>query len=312
MINLFNLNTFKLNTNKYSNLLHDKNVNEFENIIAEYVGAKYAVSFNSATSAIFLALLNKTTKITVPSMIPPVVLNAIITSGNKYKFSDDTNWIGDSYILHDFGDYKIVDSAQKLEKDQFKKECNDSDLMVFSFYPTKPVGSCDGGMIVSNDINKINHLKSLAFNGMIYADNNWDRKIIQAGYKMYMNSIQAEIAMNNFTIYEAKLNKLKVLRDFYNEKFSHSNTSDHLYRVSVPSNRRSEVIAKMKKENIVCGIHYDAMHTHDVYRVKGSKCPLSDSESKQTLSIPFNEKITQSQAKLIVKLLKDELTTTKH
>jgi dTDP-4-amino-4,6-dideoxygalactose transaminase len=56
-------------------------VNEFENTIANYVGAKYAVSVNSATSAIFLALLNKNITLNIPTMIPPVVLNAIITSG---------------------------------------------------------------------------------------------------------------------------------------------------------------------------------------------------------------------------------------
>ena len=95
----------------------------------------------------------------LPSMIPPVVLNAIVTSGNKYSFNDNTDWVGDSYILHNFGDYKIVDSAQKLEKNQFKSECDDCDLMVFSFYPTKPIGSSDGGMIVSNDFDKIQEVK---------------------------------------------------------------------------------------------------------------------------------------------------------
>ena len=159
MINLFNINNHIIDTSKYSNLLHDGIVTEFEKTIADYVGAKYAVSFSSATNAIFLALLNKKTIITVPSMIPPVVLNAIITSGNSHNFRDDVNWVGDSYILHDFGNYKIVDSAQKVEENQFKKECNDNDLMVFSFYPTKPIGSCDGGMIVSNDLDKIIELR---------------------------------------------------------------------------------------------------------------------------------------------------------
>ena len=106
MINLFHINNHKLNTRDYSNLLHDKVVDKFEQTIAGYVGAKYAVSFNSATSAIFLALIGKRTTIKVPSIIPPVVLNAIITSGNQYEFTDDVDWVGGSYLLHDFGHYK--------------------------------------------------------------------------------------------------------------------------------------------------------------------------------------------------------------
>ena len=66
-------------------------------------------------------------------MMPPVVANAILTSGNKINFIDDVDWVGNSYTLHQFDDYKIVDSAQKLERNQFQNECNPEDLMIFSF-----------------------------------------------------------------------------------------------------------------------------------------------------------------------------------
>ena len=57
MIQLFNVENNNIDTSKFSNLLHDEVVNEFEKTIAEYVGAKYACSINSATNAIFLSLL---------------------------------------------------------------------------------------------------------------------------------------------------------------------------------------------------------------------------------------------------------------
>jgi dTDP-4-amino-4,6-dideoxygalactose transaminase len=235
MINLFNINEYNINTSEYSNLLHDKKVIQFEEKIADYVGAKYAVTFNSATSAIFLLLLNKNITVDIPSILPPVVINAIVTSNNKYNFYDDVNWVGDSYVLHNFGDYKIVDSAQKLEKNQFKKECNPEDLMIFSFYPTKPIGSCDGGMIVSDDLNKILHLKEMALNGMSFSENNWDRKIKFPGYKMYMNSIQCDIALRNFELYESKLERLSYIREYYNKnrveinKLNTINSKDKYY-----------------------------------------------------------------------------------
>jgi len=301
MIDLFNIKNHVIDTSNYNNLLHDKIVDVFEQTIADYVGAKYAVSFNSATSAIFLTLLGKNTIINVPSMIPPVVLNAIITSGNKYNFSDDTNWVGDSYLLHDFGDYKIVDSAQKLETNQFKKECEPNDLMIFSFYPTKPVGSCDGGMIVSDDLEKINHLKEMTLNGMSFAKNNWERTIKFPGYKMYMNSIQCDIALRNFKVYENKLEKLKIIRDTYNEKFHYNNSSNHLYRISIKN--RNEFIKYMKNNGVMCGIHYESLHNHPTYFLKNSKCPLSEKESENTVSIPFHEKLTNDNINHIIKLI---------
>ena len=302
MTQLFNLNNHIIDTSKYSNLLHDGIVTKFENTIANYVGAKYAVTFNSATSALFLALLDKNTTITVPSMIPPVVLNAIITSGNKHDFIDDINWVGDSYVLHDFGDYKIVDSAQKLEKNQFKNECNPNDLMVFSFYPTKPVGSSDGGMIVSDDLEKIIHLREMALNGMSYANNNWERTIKFAGYKMYMNSIQCDIALQNFNLYEDKLDKLNSIKEIYNNEFNYLNTSNHLYRINVIN--RNSFINEMNNNDIVTGIHYNAAHLNKVYKIDDTDYPLTEINSLETVSIPFHELLTSSEIKTILGIVK--------
>jgi len=301
MINLFNINNYQINTSDYSNFLHDKKVTEFEEKITEFVGAKYAVSFNSATSAIFLLLLGKNITVKVPSIIPPVVINAIITSGNEYDFYDDTKWVGNSYILHTFEDYKVVDSAQKLEKDQFKKECNPEDLMIFSFYPTKPIGSCDGGMIVSDDLNKILHLKEMALNGMSFSENNWDRKIKFPGYKMYMNSIQCDIAIKNFEKYESKLERLSYIRDYYNKNLSLNNVSSHLYRIN--TNNRDLLINKLKENKIQSGIHYTSLHNHDVYKINDDILPNSENESLKTLSIPFHEKLTNSDIEKIIKII---------
>jgi len=304
MINLFNINNYILDTSNYNNLLHDNIVTKFESSICEYVGAKYGVSFNSATSAIFLLFSQyKNIKVKIPSIIPPVVPNAIITSGNDYEFYDDINWVGNSYLLHDFGDYKVIDSAQKLEKNQFINECNPQDLMIFSFYPTKPVGSCDGGMIVSNDLDKIVKLKEMALNGMSYSDNNWERKIKFAGYKMYMNSIQCDIAMRNFEKYQNKLFRLDEIRKIYNKKLGYSNSSNHLYRISLDN--RNEFISFMRQNEIICGIHYESLHNHPVYYKKESYCPLSEIDSNTTVSIPFHEELTNYDVERIIHLIEE-------
>ena len=299
MIKLFNLNNYKVDFSKFKNHLHDKNVIELENSIAKYVGAKYACSINSATNAIFLLFLNKKIQVKVPSMIPPVVLNALITSGNSIKFTDNTEWIGDSYILHEFKDYKIIDSAQKVQKNQFKNEANPNDIMFFSFYPTKPIGGIDGGMIVSDDYDKICWLKEAVMNGMSYADNNWERQVKFPGYKMYMNSIQAEIVLRNFDKFDLTKNKLKNIRDFYNKKFNLNNTSDHLYRIEVNNNKN--FIEAMRKNEITCGFHYEAQNLNPIYSKNDQKCPNSERISKKTVSIPFHYKLTKTNLNYIIK-----------
>lgn len=311
MIQLFNIPNYTVDTGQFSHYLHGSIVEEFENNFAEYVGAKYACSVNSATNAIFLMLLNKNITVDVPSLIPPVVLNAIITSGNTPRFTDNIEWVGGSYILHEFEDYKIVDSAQRVDRNQFANEANDNDLMFFSFYPTKPVGSCDGGIIVSNDKDKIDYLKTLSFNGMSFSTNNWERKVMMPGYKFYMNSIQSYIANENLKLLDSKKERLLKIRNIYNKELGYNNTSDHLYRINVDS--RDKFMNNMKSANIVCGIHYEAQHLNHVYTFHAvnnygyrahQRCPKSEVEAKQTVSIPFHENLSENDISYVINCIK--------
>ena len=310
MIQLFNINNHIIDTSEFSNLLHDDVVIKFERIIAQYVGAKYACSVNSATSAIFLTFVMdyflRPRIVKIPSMIPPVVANAIITSNNRVEFTDNVKWFGNSYILHKFRKYKVVDSAQKLEKNQFRKECKPDDIMIFSFYPTKPLGGCDGGMIVTDDYKKYRWFKEAVLNGMSYAENNWERDISFPGYKMYMNSVQAKILMNNFESYDKKMRMLGNLVDIYNRELGYKNSSKHLYTIEVLDNER--FIQNMKNAGIVCGNHYPALHLNPVYNDgREFDCPKSEKLEKRTVSLPMNEKLSFYQTEYIIDKVKENL-----
>mgnify|MGYP006081219429 CR=1 FL=1 len=302
MVELFHIPHVEVNTNNFDHILHDSIVNEVEQKIANYVGAKYAVGINSATNALFLSILNKNKTISLPTMIPPVVCNAIITSGNSISFNDNIEWVGDSYIFAEFEDYKIIDSAQKLEKDQFINECKNNDLMIFSFYPTKPLGGVDGSIIVSNDKVKIDKLRSLANNGMSQENNSWDRKQDQPGYKFYLPAINAAVINSNLDKYEDKLSKLKIVRDFYNRELCLNNTSNHLYRINVKN--RDKLIKLFNENDISYGIHYHCQHQTSCFKEK-IILDKSEKESKETISIPFHEKLSMDNLHHIVSLVKE-------
>jgi len=302
MINLFHIENHVIETSSLGHFLHGDSVQEFEKSFCEYVGAKYGVALNSATNAIFLSLLKKNVRCRIPTVIPPVVCNAILTSGNDIQFVDDVSWVGDSYILHDFRNYKIIDSAQKVQRSQYMKEASDEDLMIFSFYPTKPIGSCDGGMVVSNDENKIEHIRTLAYNGMSREASNWDRSVIMPGFKFYMNSVQAYIAMKNLNRLDTKNEKLDEIRNFYNEEFDLNNTSNHLYQVNVKDNKFA--MDYMTKRGVCCGIHYRCAHKENAYsKCKTEDVPLSLKHEKHSLSIPFHENLSASDLRKICKHL---------
>ena len=248
-----------------------------------------------------------------------MVVNAIVNAGCDVKFIDNWSWVGGSYLLHDYEDFKVIDSAQRVDRNQFKNEASDEDLMIFSFYPTKPVGGIDGGMIVSNDKEKIDYFRTMVMNGMSYSENNWDRVPKYVGWKMYMSSAQAYVALQNLRKLDDKKSRLAQVREVYNQQFKLENTSDHLYRINTPE--RNEVKKYAYDRGITTGIHYKPLHHTQLYGsmmlsydLNGSlKLSGSEHEGATTLSLPFHEGLTDSDIEQVTstinyKLHKIEIT----
>tara|TARA_R110000824_G_scaffold3379_2_gene15985 strand:- start:6036 stop:6974 length:939 start_codon:yes stop_codon:yes gene_type:complete len=309
MINLFEFENHLINTEEFDHLLHGKIVKEFEQQICEYVGAKYAASFSSASYAIYSILKSSVCHtpetVTIPSMIPAVVPNVLMDAGVGIKFSTNTKWVGGSYRFTD----KVVDSAQKLNRNQFSEECDPDDLLIFSMYPTKPLSSLDGGVVVSNNKEKIDDLKSLSFYGMDFSEDSWSRIQKQVGFKAYMSTMQATIASRNLKTLDKRYERIDEVRSEYNKSFNLNNTSRHLYRIEVRDNK--EALKFFHAKGIVCGIHYAPMHSSHIFEdctTDGEKRLLDENvslSSIKTISIPLHYRLTEEQVRHIIKSVKE-------
>jgi UDP-4-amino-4,6-dideoxy-L-N-acetyl-beta-L-altrosamine transaminase len=309
MIDLFAFDDHVIDTSTFNHYLHGSIVNEFENELCEYVGAKYAASFFSASYAIYSIIKSKVVNtpeiFSIPSMIPPVVPNCIVDAGAKITFNNDIVWVGNSYKLCD----GVIDSAQRLDKNQFANESKPDDLMIFSMYPTKPLPSLDGGVVVSNNKEKIDDLKSLSFYGMEYAADSWSRSQKQVGFKAYMSTMQATIASKNLKNLDSKYAIIDNIRNTYNREFGLKNTSRHLYRIDVKNN--SDAISHFKEKGITTGIHYKPQHLNPVFYEYND--PHEEfffhkevtTPSRTTLSIPLHHKLTNDQVQYIIKTTKE-------
>lgn len=298
MINLVNINHYKIDTSRFSNLLHDSIVNEFEARFAEYVGGKYACSANSSSSLLMLSLLrleyNKPNVVSIPSIMPPVVPNILVNTNTAINFTDDISWVGHSYPFHT----NVIDSAQEVTRNQ----CSDMEdyIVIYSFYPTKPVGSCDGGMVVSDSKETIDWFRSMTMNGR-----DTDGNHIMPGFKCHSSSIQMYLADQNLNKLDEKNEALDYISETYNKQLGYENTSRHLYRINVRNNKN--FVDEMKKHGIICGIHYEACHhmSHFATDTVRSHCDFndltnSDKESKTTVSIPFHEKLSMQDIRKVI------------
>jgi dTDP-4-amino-4,6-dideoxygalactose transaminase len=164
----------------------------FEKTIASYTGAKYAISTDCCSHAIFLSLkiLNsKETEIEIPERTYISVPSSINLAGYKFKFVEK-NW-QNYYFLEPL---KIIDSATHFAEDMYV----DDTLMCISFHYKKILPLGRGGMILTDSEERYNKLKKMRYDGrdmsVMYSDDDFDLM----GYHMYMTPEIASYGMHLF------------------------------------------------------------------------------------------------------------------
>lgn len=171
-----------------------KVVNEFERIIADYAGSRYAVSVESGTAGLFLSCLRRQVKeVSIPKHTYPSVPCSIIHAGGKVKFTDE-DWEG-TYELSPYG---ITDGALRFKRGMYK-----GGLHVLSFHIKKHLPIGRGGMILTDNYDDAEWFKLMRFDGRhpvpLLED---DLKVL--GYNMYMTPEQAAKGIQLFSLIENK------------------------------------------------------------------------------------------------------------
>ena len=156
-------------------------VAEFEEVIAAWAGAKYAVAVESGTAALFLACVCRQVKeVTIPKYTYPSVPCSIIHAGGKVVF-DDIRWEG----VYQLKPYEIWDGALRFRKDMYE-----GGLHCLSFHMKKHLPIGRGGMILTDSKEDYLWLKRARFDGrreVPLEDDTFD----MLGWNMYLTPEQA-------------------------------------------------------------------------------------------------------------------------
>lgn len=188
-----------------------KIVQMFEEEIAEYTGAPYAISIDSCTNAIFLCCkyLN-IREVTIPSKTYLSVPMSIINAGGEVIFdiSPNTNhWHG----IYQLKPYPIYDAAKRLTSGMYIP----NSYMCLSFHIKKNLGIGKGGMILCDDKESVNWFKKARYEGRsekFYKEDN----ISSIGWNMYMTpqeAAQGLCLMQNYPLHNRDLDEINGYRD---------------------------------------------------------------------------------------------------
>lgn len=176
---------------------------EFEQVVADYVGAKYAVAVSNGTAALHIACLAAGIKKGDEVITSPITFaasaNCVLYCGGKPVFADikaDTYNIDPEDIerkitsktkaiipVHYTGQpcemdaitriakkhnlLVIEDGAQAISAEYKKRRIGSiSDMTTFSFHPVKPVTTGEGGMVTTNSKELYERLKLYRTHGI--------------------------------------------------------------------------------------------------------------------------------------------------
>jgi len=156
---------------------------EFEEELAKYTGAKFAVTVDNMSNGLFLALMYENVKgleITIPSRTYPSVPCEIIHAGAKVKFKQvKGKTITGAYQLEPTN---VWDSALTFTADMYKPGTH----MCVSFTgPYKHFKLSKGGAILTDDLDAYHWFKRARYSGRrecSYHDDNLD----MLGWNFYM------------------------------------------------------------------------------------------------------------------------------
>lgn len=230
-------------------------ISEFEKVVSEYVGRKYALALPSGTSAIHLALLingiTKGDEVIVPDFTWVGTSAPVSYVGATPVFVDvdkETWCISTKEILKHitertkaictvdiFGNMPNYDEIEKIANEKNLVVIEDSAqamgssykgkmagsfgaVSIFSFHGTKLVTTGEGGMLLTDDVDLFERARKLANYGR---DANSTKMFWfdEIGYKYKYTSLQAAMGLAQMERINEILDKRKQIFGWYKEAF---------------------------------------------------------------------------------------------
>lgn len=341
---------------------------EFESKFAEYVGSEYAVATNSCTAALFLSLkvlgIKENDEVITTPFTFAATANVIVHCGAKPVFADidekthniDPGKLAERItdktkaimVVHYGGQPADMRKIMRIAKEHNLKVVEDAahaagaeyqedrkvgsleNLTCFSFYPTKPITTGEGGMITLKDDELSEKLRILRLHGMssgawkrYLQKDNWYYEITEAGYKFNPSDIASAIGTEQLRKLDRMNERRKMISEYYDEHLRgldivcpyvnpKTKSSYHLYPVRVTSYDRNKFIKQMAQKGIGTSVHFIPLHLMPFYQrehgYKRGDFPIAEKVYEDIVSLPIYPQLTEKELEYIIKNIKESLS----
>lgn len=232
-------------------------VDQFERLIASYVGTKYAVAVSNGTAALHLACLaagiGKGDEVIVPTYSFVASANCVMFCGGRPILADidektlnidikqvekkinkktaaiigvdfggkPADWEGLRKLARKYNLMLIDDAAHSFGAEcRGKKIGTQADLTCFSFHPVKTITTGEGGMVVTNN-KKLAELARMLRTHGIYKNDNfdpWYYEMRHLGYNYRLTDLQCALGLAQLKRVSKFLSRRRRLAKRYQQK----------------------------------------------------------------------------------------------
>jgi UDP-4-amino-4,6-dideoxy-L-N-acetyl-beta-L-altrosamine transaminase len=229
-------------------------VAEFEAALCSYSGAKYAIAFNSATSALSGAYhacnIKKSDEIITTPISFVSTSNMFVDIGAKPIWCDikldgniDENQIENLITpktkaivpVHFAGKPVAIEKIHKIAKKYNllviedaahalgssigdKKIGSFSDMTIFSFHAIKPITTNEGGAVLTNNKEYANRLRLFRSHGII-KKKLWDSDMVSMGYNYRLTEVAAALGISQLKKLDKFITKRNEIADYFDKIF---------------------------------------------------------------------------------------------
>lgn len=203
-----------------------------------------------------------------------------------------------------------------------------SKATVFSFYATKTITTGEGGMVVSDDIELLQRIRTMRLHGINrdvfdrYTSNTpkWFYEVVAPGYKYNMSDLAAAMGIHQLRKAHRFLNRRREIAGLYNEgllglplKMPVVRRPDdvhswHLYVIQLELELltidRAHFIELMAQEGVGCSVHFIPLHMQpywrDRYGLSSENFPVATDVYWRAVSLPIYPRMSNEQVARVI------------
>ncbi|MFP6854651.1 MAG: DegT/DnrJ/EryC1/StrS family aminotransferase, partial [Opitutales bacterium] len=239
-------------------LCHGQKNGEFEEAFCKFVGVEHAISMNSCTSALQLAVECAEIKgeVIVPSFTWIASANAIISAGATPVFADidETTYCIDPKSIESLispqteaimpvhyagqaADMKTImaiaekhslhvieDSAETIGGEHHSQQAGSFGTGCFSFFPTKNITVGEGGMLTTNDKGLAERVRSVMAHGL--ESTTHDREKVKRPWRRVASRVGYNYRLTNFQAAMGTV-QMKKLDGMNNQRIQNAELYNH-------------------------------------------------------------------------------------